>query len=106
MYLIFNSLKNQWLGFVLIFFMTLFWVSSDKEIKRLEDKAKEMQLVIKDLEEKDHATALLIDSLSKQDTVLLTKIKLIKEKEYETIRIIDSLPVSKLQEYFADRYKR
>jgi hypothetical protein len=86
--------------------MVLFWVSSDNEIKRLEDKAKEMQLVIKDLEEKDHATALLIDSLSKQDTVLLTKIKLIKEKEYETIRIIDSMPVSRLQEYFTNRYGR
>ena len=106
MYLIFNSLKNQWLGFVVIFFMVLFWVSSDNEIKRLEDKAKEMQLVIKDLEEKDHATALLIDSLSKQDTVLLTKIKLIKEKEYETIRIIDSMPASRLQEYFTNRYGR
>lgn len=106
MYLIFNLLKNQWLGFVLIFFMTLFWVSSDKEIKRLEDKAKEMQLVIKDLEEKDHASALLIDSLSKIDTVLLTKIKLIKEKEYETIRIIDSMPISGLQKYFTGRYQR
>ena len=106
MYLIFNSLKNQWLGFVVIFFMVLFWVSSDNEIKRLEDKAKEMQLVIKDLEEKDHATALLIDSLSKQDTVLLTKIKLIKEKEYETIRIIDSMPISGLQKYFTGRYQR
>lgn len=106
MYLIFNSLKNQWLGFVLILFMTLFWVSSDKEIKRLEDKAKEMQLVIKDLEEKDHASALLIDSLSKVDTVLLTKIKLIKEKEYETIRIIDSMPISGLQKYFTGRYQR
>lgn len=106
MYLIFNSLKNQWLGFVVIFFMVLFWVSSDNEIKRLEDKAKEMQLVIKDLEEKDHASALLIDSLSKIDTVLLTKIKLIKEKEYETIRIIDSMPISGLQKYFTDRYQR
>lgn len=106
MYLIFNSLKNQWLGFVLILFMTLFWVSSDKEIKRLEDKAKEMQLVIKDLEEKDHASALLIDSLSKVDTVLLTKIKLIKEKEYETIRVVDSMHISQLQQYFTDRYKR
>ena len=86
--------------------MTLFWVSSDKEIKRLEDKAKEMQLVIKDLEEKDHASALLIDSLSKVDTVLLTKIKLIKEKEYETIRIIDSMPISGLQKYFTGRYQR
>ena len=106
MYLILNSLKNQWLGFVLIFFMVLFWVASDKEINRLEEKSKEMQLIIKDLNEKDHATALLIDSLSKKDTLLLTKIKLIKEKEYETIRIIDSMPVSKLQEYFTTRYER
>ena len=106
MYLIFNSLKNQWLGFVLIFFMTLFWVSSDKEIKRLEDKTKELQLIIKDLEEKDHASALLIDSLSKKDTVLLTKIKLIKEKEYETIRVIDSMHISQLQKYFTNRYQR
>lgn len=106
MYLILNSLKNQWLGFVLIFFMVLFWVSSDNEISKLEAKAKEMQLIIKDLEEKDHASALLIDSLSKKDTVLLTKIKLIKQKEYETIRIIDSMPISKLQQYFTDRYER
>jgi hypothetical protein len=106
MYLILNSLKNQWLGFVLIFFMVLFWVASDKEINRLEEKSKEMQLIIKDLNEKDHATALLIDSLSKKDTLLLTKIKLIKEKEYETIRIIDSMPVSKLQKYFTTRYER
>lgn len=106
MYLILNSLKNQWLGFVLIFFMVLFWVSSDNEMNRLKAKEKELQLVIKDLEEKDHASALLIDSLSKVDTVLLTKIKLIKEKEYETIRIIDSMHISQLQQYFTDRYKR
>ena len=53
---------------------------------------------------KDHESAKLIDSLSKIDTVIVNKIKTIKQKEYVQIKVIDSLPISGLQKFFSDRY--
>ena len=103
---ILSSLKNQWLGFVLIIFMTLYWVANDNEIKRLENDLNKYQYTIDSLKQENKKSLVVIDSLSKIDTIILTKIKLIKQKEYETIRIIDSMPVSKLQSYFTGRYKR
>jgi hypothetical protein len=58
-----------------------------------------------ELEKKDHKSAKIIDSLSKIDTVIVNRIKTIKQKEYVQIKIIDSLPVSGLQKYFTDRYE-
>jgi predicted nucleic acid-binding protein len=64
----------------------------ESKLKQLEKKAK--------IELKD------VDSLKTIDTIIVTRIKIIKQKEYEKIRIIDSLPISGLQSYFTERYPK
>ena len=70
----------------------------------LIEQTKKLEAKILVLEEKDYESGKIIDSLSRVDTVIVNRIKIITQKEYVQIRIIDSLPVSGLQRYFTDRY--
>ena len=70
-----------------------------KQVVALENK-------ILVLNEKDHKSSIIIDSLSRIDTLIVNKIKIIKQKEYVQIRIVDSLPISGLQKYFSDKYTK
>ena len=70
----------------------------------LLNKAYILEAKVKKLEKEANEELKSVDSLKTIDTLIITKIKIIKQKEYETIRIIDSLPVSGLQSYFTERY--
>jgi hypothetical protein len=76
----------------------------NSEEKELLQKEKQLSLKIKNLEKKDKESAKRIDSLSKQDVKIVRDIRIVKETEYEELRIVDSLPISGLQKYFTDRY--
>ena len=93
---IINFIKNQWLGFIVIFIWVLTLLTPDKDITidkiKTEVKIKEKQYII--------------DTLYKNNTSIITKIKYIKQKEYDTIRIFDTINISKLQEYFSKRYSK
>ena len=54
--------------------------------------------------EKDRQLQKKIDSLSTADAVVVKEIQTIKEKEYVQIKVVDSMPISELQEFFTDRY--
>jgi hypothetical protein len=91
-----NFIKNQWLGFIVIFIwiLTLLIPNKDIDVDKIETEVK--------IKEKQY----IIDTLYKNNTSIITKIKYIKQKEYDTIKIIDTIPTSELQKYFSNRYSK
>ena len=99
-----NYLREQYLAVIITVIWIFFTLHSQQQNSVLLKKTKNLEIQILDLEKKDHASAKKIDSLSKIDTVIVNRIKTIKQKEYVQIKVIDSLPISGLQKYFSDRY--
>ena len=97
-------LKDQYLAVIITVIWIFFTLHAQEKNARLIEQTKKLESEILVLNEKDHKSSRIIDSLSKVDTVIVNRIKIIKQKEYVQIRIIDSLPVSGLQRYFTDRY--
>ena len=104
LYKLYRFFRQQWLGGILIivWFISVFIYQIKK--KELVEKAYVLEAKVKELEKKANAELKSVDSFKTIDTLIVTRIKIIKQKEYEKIRIIDSLPVSGLQQYFTDRY--
>ena len=100
-----NYLREQYLAVIITVIWLFFTLYSQQKTDVLLEQTKQLESKITYLEQKDHEAAKVIDSLSKVDTVIVNRIKTIKEKEYVQIKIIDSLPVSGLQKYFTDRYE-
>lgn len=101
-----NYLRQQYLAVIITVIWVFFTLNSQKKNSALLEKTKNLEIQILDLEKKDHSSAKKIDSLSKIDTVIVNRIKTIKQKEYVQIKVIDSLPISGLQQYFTDNYER
>jgi hypothetical protein len=99
-----DSLERQWFAVVVAALWLFSYTANQEKNNALLEQTKNLEIQILDLEKKDHASAKVIDSLSKIDTVIVNKIKTIKQKEYVQIKVIDSLPVSGLQSFFSDRY--
>ena len=99
-----DSLEKQWLAVVIAALWLFTYTASQEKNSLLIDQTKYLEVKVLELEKRDHEAAKLIDSLSKIDTLIVTKIKTIKQKEYVQVKVIDSLPVSGLQKYFSDRY--
>jgi hypothetical protein len=97
-------LKDQYLAVIITVIWIFFTLHNQNKNDLLIEQTKILESKILILEEKDHESGKIIDSLSRVDTVIVNRIKTIKQKEYVQIRIIDSLPVSGLQQYFTDRY--
>jgi hypothetical protein len=103
--MIVNYLKDQYLAVIITVIWLFFTLYTQNKNDVLIQQTKKLEREILVLKEKDHEYSVIIDSLSRVDTLIVNRIKIIKEKEYVQIRIIDSLPVSGLQRYFTDRYK-
>jgi len=101
-----NFIKNQWLAGVIIIIWIIASLHSNMNNDKLLDEANHLKVEVDSLQNISAQKAKQIDSLSKVDTVIVDKIKTIKEKEYVEKRIIDSLPISGLQQFFTDRYER
>ena len=99
-----NYLKDQYLAVIILIIWLFFTLHTQQKTAVLLEQTKKLERNILVLEEKDHESSRIIDSLSRVDTLIVNRIKIIKQKEYVQIRIIDSLPVSGLQRYFTDRY--
>jgi hypothetical protein len=97
-------LKDQWLAVIITVILIFFTLTGQQENNVLLQKNKVLENQILILKEKDYKSTKIIDSLSKVDTIIVNKIKTIKQKEYVQIKIIDSLPTSGLQKFFTDRY--
>ena len=99
-----DSLEKQWLAIVVAALWLFTYTANQEKNNALLEQTKNLEIKIVELEKKDNASAKIIDSLSKVDTVIVNKIKTIKQKEYVQVKVIDSLPISGLQKYFSDRY--
>lgn len=100
-----NFIKNQWLAGVVIIIWIIVSLSSNNN-KELLEETKQLKIEVDSLQTISAEKGKQIDSLSEVDTLIVNKIKTIKEKEYVEIKVIDSLPVSGLQQFFTDRYER
>ena len=101
---IIKFIKSQWLGFILIVAFIIFSMFNTEEAAKYKKERIDFNNKISSLELLADKNKKLIDSLKKIDGVYVEKIKVIKQKEYEKIYIIDSLPANELQGYFTERY--
>jgi hypothetical protein len=85
---IINFIKNQWLGsiVILIWLLTLLIPNKDLSVDKIKTEVK--------IKEKQY----IIDTLYKNNTSIITKIKYIK--------IVDTIPINELQKYFSNRYTK
>lgn len=90
-------LKDQWLGSCLIVLAIVYILFSQHKLAELEKQAEKINKVI--IKEKK-----IIDTLYKTNTKIDNRIKYIEKTKYDTIKIIDTMSVSELQEFFADKY--
>ena len=104
--LVLEYLRKQYLAVIILVLWLFFTLHNQQKTAILLEQTKKLEREILVLEEKDHESSRIIDSLSKVDTLIVNRIKIIKQKEYVQIKIIDSLPISGLQQYFSDNYKR
>jgi hypothetical protein len=99
-------IKKQWLAVIITALWLLSTLHYQEKNSILLKQTKQLEVEIAKLKKKDIQSSITIDSLSKVDTVIVNRIKTIKQKEYVQVKVIDSLPISGLQQYFTDNYKR
>lgn len=97
-------IKNQWLGFILIFIYIVIQHQNSLDQSKLEFENKQLLSEVKSLEKKAKTNEIKIDSLKNVDVVYVDKIKVIRETLVKELRVIDSIPHSEIEKYFADRY--
>lgn len=94
-----NFVKNQWLGFVVALLWLVTVIASN-----VIDKTDAEKLV--NIKSEIGKQKVIIDTLYKENVRVETRIKILKQKEYDTIRVIDTMSISELQKYFANRYNK
>jgi hypothetical protein len=99
-----NYLREQYLAVIITVIWLLFTLYSQEKNSILLKQTKQLEAKIVQLKQKDNRSSIVIDSLSKIDTVIVSRIKTIKQKEYVQVKVIDSLPISGLQQFFTERY--
>jgi len=99
-----NFFKNQWLSLAIIFLLIFMQIKSDESIAQYEIQLGELQEKLDYYKANDLKLKYSIDSLSTLDKEVIEKIRVIKEKEYVQVKVVDSMPISKLQQFFTDRY--
>jgi hypothetical protein len=99
-----SFIKSQWLGVLLLIVFIVYSMFNTLKTNKYVEEREKFKIKINSLELLANENKKLIDSLKQIDGVYIEKIKIIKQKEYEQIRIIDSLPVNELQGYFSERY--
>jgi cell division protein FtsB len=98
-------LKNQWFSILIILLLVIIQVSSDKQIVAYKERLRKLELQIEAYEKSDAILRQKVDSLSSLEKEVIKEIETIKEKEYVQVKVVDSIPVSKLQQFFTDRYQ-
>jgi ABC-type cobalamin transport system ATPase subunit len=97
-------LKQQYLAVIITVLWIFFTLYTQNKTAILIEQSKKLEITIDNLKLKDKLSGKIIDSLSKVDTIIVNKIKIIKQKEYVQIKGVDSLNISELQEFFSKRY--
>jgi len=90
---------------VLIIIGILLFVKIQNDQKSMYEKELiELQKKIEDYKLKDEELTRKVDSLSSLEKEVIERIKIIKQKEYVQVKMVDNIPVSELQQFFTNRY--
>lgn len=101
---IWTFLKEQWLTCVIIIVLVFMQVQADAKVAIYKEALKHLELKIEQYKKSDEELRYKIDSLSSLEKEVIREIETIKEKEYVQIKVVNSLPISELQQFFTDRY--
>jgi hypothetical protein len=104
MYLISKFIKQQWLGTILIVLFILFLVYGIGQNNELKKEKQRLEKEIELLEEREDLHWNKLDSLKLGRNTIIEKQKTLIQIEHDTIKIIDTIAFSKLQEFFSNRY--
>jgi hypothetical protein len=106
MYHISKFIKQQWLGTILIVLFILFLVYGIGKNSDLQKEKQRLEKEIEVLEQKEELHWNKLDSLKVSENTIIKKEKILIQIQHDTIKIIDTMSVSELQKYFANRYNK
>jgi hypothetical protein len=106
MYHISKFIKQQWLGTILIILFILFLVYGIGQNSELEKEKQRLEKEIEVLEEKEKLHWNKLDSLKITENTIIKKEKILIKIQHDTIKVIDTMSISELQKYFANRYNQ
>jgi hypothetical protein len=106
MFHIVNFIKQQWLGTILIILFILFLFYGIKQSDELKRERERLEKEIEVLEEREELHWNKLDSLKLGRDTIIEKQKTLIQIEHDTIKIIDTIAFSKLQEFFSNRYNQ
>mgnify|MGYP003606607159 CR=1 FL=1 len=87
-------LKQQYLAVIITVVWIFFTLYTQNKTAILIEQSKKLEITIDKLKLKDKLSGKIIDSLSKVDTIIVNKIKIIKQKEYVHIKGVDRRNIS------------
>jgi hypothetical protein len=106
MFRISNFIKQQWLGSFLIVLFILFLLYGIGQNNELKKEKQRLEKEIEALEEREQLHWDKLDTLRLGRNTIIEKQKTLIRVEHDTIKIIDTIAFSKLQEFFSNRYNQ
>jgi hypothetical protein len=106
MFHIVNFIKQQWLGSLLIALFILFLFYGIGENNELKREKQRLEKEIQALEQKEKLHWDKFESLQLGRNTIIEKQKTLIQLQHDTIKIIDTIAFSKLQEFFSKRYSQ
>lgn len=104
MFHISNFIKQQWLAFILIVGFGLYLLYGVQKKNELLIEKTRLEKEIKILEQREELHWNKLDSLKLDNKTIIQKQKTLIQIEHDTIKVIDTIAFSKLQEFFSNRY--
>ena len=106
MYPIINFVKNQWLAFILLLLSILYFLYSQNEMSHLEEQKEDLEKRVEALDKKELHYWKKLATLKVEHKTIFQKEKILIQKEYDTIKSVDTMSTSELQSFFSDRYSK
>lgn len=99
-------LKKQWLSVIIIIVWIIASLHTNDNNKSIVKENNIIEKEIDGLKVSKKKNIFKLDSISKINTKSVNKINIIKEKENEQVKAVDSFSISELQLYFSKRYTK
>ena len=98
-------LERYWFPILLIATLLFILYNSQNKINVLEEEAKLLEKEVEGLVEMVDVNLVEIDSLKSLDPEIVKEIEYIKLEADENIKFVDTMSVSDMQGFYANRYK-
>jgi cell division protein FtsL len=98
-------IKDYWFGLFILMLLIYMQLNNQVEILLYQKTIQKLNIKIEQHKEQYELYQKKIDSLSSLEQDVVIRIEKIKEKEYVQVKVVDSLPVSDLQQFFTERYQ-